>query len=274
MIRPLLTMGFGLCLATPALASQAVEDELTRYREASSKSERTYQDGVARERARTLNNLLVAAKRAAKSEPETADELYQLALQLDDMNADARAHFAASGKLNAVLAAVAAKAKGPLIGDGQVTVAKKSEPKIDMTGAKAIRVTASFNSGYTLGSFKAGTVLIFQYVSGTWSGNNEEGDVSKNQNPDDEKSDAGNRMQLFIDSGNEVVELTTIPAGTATKPFVYTLERDVVGLSLRIANRRGIRTLGGGGAPGAGGRNNNFASSYNGDVKYLVRTVR
>src|ERR1043165_5572141 len=143
-----------------------------------------------------------------------------------------------------------------------------------MTGAKAVRVTASFNSGYTLGSFKAGTVLIFQYVSGTWSGNNEEGDVAKNQNPDDEKSEAGNRMQLFIDSGNEVVELTVVPAGTAAKPFMYTLDRDVVGLSLRIANRRGVRTVGGaggggGGAGGAGGRNN-FVSSYNGDVKYLV----
>lgn len=269
----LVALGLGLFLAVPAHASQAVTDEVARYRDAADKAERTYQDGIQRERVRTLNTLTVAAKRVVKTEPEAAEAMYKLALQVDDMNTEAREYFTASGKLNAVLTEVAAK-KGPLIGDGQVSVAKKSEPKVDMTGAKAIRVTSSFNAGYTLGSFKAGTVLIFQYVSGTWSGNNEAGDVSLNQNPDDEKSEAGNRMQLFIDSGNEPIDLAVIPAGTAAKPFVYTLDRDVIGLSLRIANRRGIRTLGGnGGAGGMGGRNN-FASSYNGDVKYLVRIVR
>jgi len=271
LIHSLVALGMGLLLATTADASQAVVDEVARYREASDKADRTYQEGIARERARTLNNLTVAAKRVAKTEPETADALFKLTLQLDDMNIAAREHFTASGKLNAMLSEVAAK-KGPLIGSGQVTVAKKAEPKIDMAGAKPIRVTSSVNSGYTLGSFKTGSVLIFQYVSGTWSANNEAGDSTKNQSPDDEKSDTGNRLQLFIDSGNEVVELTTIPTGTAAKPFVYTLDRDVVGLSLRIVNRGGIRTLGGNGG-GAGGRNN-FVSSYNGDVKYLVRIVR
>ncbi|HEX3134422.1 MAG TPA: hypothetical protein VHX44_12660, partial [Planctomycetota bacterium] len=268
LINPLVALGLGLFLAAPAHASQAVADEVARYREAADKAERAYQDGIARERVRTLNTLTVAAKRVVKTEPEAADALYKLALQVDDMNTEAREHFTASGKLNAVLTEVAAK-KGPLIGDGQVSVAKKSEPKVDMAGAKAIRVTSSFNAGYTLGSFKTGTVLIFQYVSGTWSGNNEAGDPTKNQSPDDEKSDIGNRMQLFIDSGNEPVELVTIPTGTLAKPFVYTLDRDVVGLSLRIVNRKGLRNLGGnggGGAAGGMGGRNNYASSYNGDV--------
>lgn len=270
MSRHLLMIALLSAVAAPLVASQAVDDELTKYHEAADKAERTYQDGVAKERTRSINNLSVAAKRAAKNEPEAADALWKLVLELDDMNADARAHFSMNGKLNAVLAEVA-KRTSPLIGSGQVTVAKKAEPKIDMTGAKAVRVTASFNSGYTLGSFKAGTVLIFQYASGTWSGNNEAGDAAKNQNPDDEKSDTGNRVQLFIDSGNETVVLTTLPAGTVAKPFVYTLDRDVVGLSMRIANRAGIRRLN-----NLGGGNNqpNFASSYTGDVKYLVRIVR
>lgn len=274
--RPGLFTCLALYLATSSslCASQAVDDELARYMEASDKANRTYQEGLTRERTRTLTSVTAAAKRAPKNDPEGADALWKLALQLDDMNAEAREHFAATGKLSAVLKEVASH-KGPLIGDGPTAVvAKKSEPKVDMSGAKSIRVTASVNAGYTLGSFKQGTVLIFQYASGTWSGNNEAGDTAKNQSPDDDKSDTGNRMQLFIDSGNEPVELVTLPTGTVAKPFVYTLDRDVVGLSLRIVNRRGIRNLGGNGGGGMAGGRNNFASSYNGDVKYLVRVVR
>lgn len=270
MIRSLLGGLLALSLGAPLIASQAVEDELTRYRDQVAKAERVYTEGLAKERARAIASLTSSAKRAAKSEPATADELWKLVLQLDDMNADAREYFTTTGKLNAVLAEVA-KHKGPLIGDAQVTVVKKSEPRIDMTGAKAIRVTASVSAGYTLGSFKQGSTLIFQYVSGAWSGNNEAGEASRNQSPDDPKADPGNRMQLFIDSGNEPVILAEIPPGTATKPFVYTVDRDVVGLSLRIVNRRGIRNLGGGGGAGGG---LNFVSSYTGDVKYLIRIVR
>lgn len=274
MIRSLLISAGLIAGVAPAFASQQVEDELTRYRETTDKAERTYQEGFLKERTRSIASLSSAAKRSAKNEPATAEELYKLVLQLDDMNAEAREYFTTGGKLDAVLAEVA-KHQGPLIGEGQVSAAtKKAEPKIDMSGAKAIRVTASFQAGYTLGSFKAGTVFIFQYVSGTWSGNNEMNDSKLNQSPDDEKSEAGNRMQLFIDSGNELVDLTVIPTGTATKPFIYTLDRDVVGLSLRIANRRGIRTLGGNGGVGGPGGLRNFASSYTGDVKYLVRIVR
>jgi hypothetical protein len=63
--------------------------------------------------------------------------------------------------------------------------------------------------------------------------------------------------------------LTTIPAGTAAKPFVYTIEEDLVGVSIRIANRKGIIQIGVGrdGKPQA-------KSSYTGEVKYLVRIVR
>lgn len=260
-----------LSLGTPLAASQAVDDELARYREQADKADRVYQDGLAKERARTITSIAVAAKRAAKSEPASADGLWKLVLQLDDMNSDAREYFTASGKLKAVLAEIA-KHQGPLIGEGQVTVVKKVEPKVDMAGAKAIRVTAAFTSGYTLGSFKQGNTLIFQYVSGVWSGNNEAGEAANNQSPDDEKSDAGNRVQIFIDSGNEPVILAEIPTGTAAKPFVYTVDRDLIGLSLRIVNRRGIRNRNPGGG-GAGG-NNNFVSSYTGDVKYLVRIVK
>jgi hypothetical protein len=271
MIRSLLAGLLALFLGAPLMGSQAVEDEVARYRDQVAKAERAYAEGLAKERARAITTLTGSAKRAARNEPAAADELWRLVLQLDDMNADAREYFTANGKLNAVLAEVA-KRKGPLIGDAQVAVIKKSEPRVDMSGAKTIRVTASVSAGYTLGSFKQGSTLIFQYVSGAWSGNNEAGEASRNQSPDDAKTDPGNRMQLFIDSGNEPVILAEIPPGTAAKPFVYTVDRDVVGLSLRIVNRRGIRNLNGGGGGAGGGLN--FVSSYTGDVKYLVRIIK
>ncbi len=258
-----------MCAACgPQLCASQVDDELARYLDASGKAERTYQEGLTRERTRALTTLTAAAKRSAKSEPESADALWKLVLQLDDANAEAREHFTANGKLASVLKSLGAR-QGPLLGDQQVA-AKKAEPKIDMTGAKPIRITASYNSGYTVGSFKAGTVLIFQYVSGTWSGENLQAVAEKNQSPDDEKSAVGNRLEMFIDSGNEPVVLATVPAGTAAKPFIYTLERDVVGLSLRIANRRGVRVVNQGGGSGR----QQMESSYTGDVKYLVRIVR
>lgn len=270
MKRLMLTAALATAVSLPVMASQAVDDELMRYQEQAAKADRTYQEAFAKERTRTITSLSSSAKRAAKSEPATAEALWKLVLQLDDMNSDAREYFTANGKLNAVLAEVA-KHQGPLIGDGQVSVAKKSEPRVDMSGAKAIRITASFNAGYTLGSFKQGNTLIFQYVSGVWSGNNEAGEAANNQSPDDEKSAPGNRVQIFIDSGNEPVVLAEIPPGTAAKPFVYTIDRDVVGLSLRIVTRTGIRNRN----PGGGGGNNlNFVSSYTGDVKYLVRIVK
>jgi hypothetical protein len=258
-----------LAMSVAPLAASQVEDELARYREVVDKANRAYQEGVARERARSLATLTPVAKRT-KGDAAEADVLWKLVLQLDSDNEAAREHFAANGKLPAVLASLRAN-RGPLIGNGQVTVAKKEVPRIDMTGAKAIRITSSFNSGYTLGSFKKGTVLIFQYVSGAWSGDNEQNDSEKNQNPDAEASNAGNRVQLFVDSGNEEQILTVIPPGTAEKPFVYTIENDVVGLSVRIANRKGLRRLNNG-----GGQNGlqQQSSSYTGDVKYLVRIVR
>jgi hypothetical protein len=165
------------------------------------------------------------------------------------------------------------KKTGPLIGEGKTNVSavKIELPRIDMTGAKEIRITAAYGSGYTLGSYKAGTTLIFQYVSGAWSGENEAGVASANQNPDAADSKEGNRAQLFIDSGNEVKVLALIAPGTAEKPFIFTLEEDVVGLSLRIANRSGITRRPG---AGRGGNGQDFTSAYTGDVKYLVRIVR
>lgn len=253
--------------AASLCASQA-SDELDRYQKAEDKVNSTYEEGVARERTRTLSNLSSAIKRLPKGDKENADALWKLVLQLDVQNEGARDYFTATGKLAAVLTELAAH-QGPLLGDGNVTVVKKSEPVIDMSDAKLLRVTASVDTGYTLGSFKKGTVLVFQYVSGAWSGDNRKNEAAKNQSPDAADTADDNRMEIFVDSGNQPRVLVAIPAGTAAKPFVYTIEEDLVGVSIRIVNRKGIIQVGLGrdGKPQA-------QSTYAGEVKYLVRIVR
>lgn len=243
-------------------AADPVDTEIARYQEAAAKLQKTLDDGVARERTRSLPALVAIAKReAAQGDVAGAAEAWKLVLALDSEHEEARRFFTGTNQLDAVLAELA-KRSDPLIGKGETTVAKgPAEPRVDMSGARTVRVMASYNSGYTLGSFKRGTVLVFQYVSGTWSSRQDAA-----QSPDAPESAAGNRMQLFIDSGNEQPVLTEIPAGTAAKPFVYTLERDAPGLSLRISARILTRI-----------RNNNAGgiepSPYGGEVKYLVKVI-
>jgi hypothetical protein len=251
-------------LVAVATAADPVETEIARYQEAAARLQKAFDEGAARERARSLPTLVGIAKReTAQGDTAGAAEAWKLVLALDPQQEDARKFFTGTNQLDAVLAELA-KHEGPLIGKGETTVAKgPAEPRIDMSGARSVRASASFNTAYTLGSFKRGTVLIFQYVSGTWSSRGSEAP----QSPDAAETSPGNRLQLFIDSGNETPVLTEIPAGTAAKPFVYTLERDAVGLSLRISARIPSRIR---------NNNNNGAiepSPYNGEVKYLVKVI-
>lgn len=248
-----------------ACAADPIDTEIARYQESAAKLQKTYDEGVARERVRSLPALVGLAKReAAQGNVAGASEAWKLVLALDSQQEEARRFFTGTNQLDAVLAELAKREDG-LIGKGETTVAKgPAEPRVDMTGARTVRAQASYNSSYTLGSFKRGTVLVFQYVSGTWSSRG----TDALESPDAAESAAGNRMQLFIDSGNETPVLTEVPAGTAAKPFVYTLERDAVGLSLRIAARIPSRIRNNG--------NNNGGidpSPYSGEVKYLVKVI-
>ncbi len=244
-------------------AADPIDAEIARYQESATKLQKTYDDGVARERARSAPALIAVAKRdTAQGDVAGAAEAWKLVLALDPQNDEARKFFTGTNQLDAVLAELAKREDG-LIGKGETTVAKgPSEPHIDMTGARTVRAMAAYNSSYTLGSFKRGTVLVFQYVSGTWSSRG----TDAAQSPDAADASPGNRLQVFIDSGNDAPILTEVPAGTAAKPFVYTLERDAVGLSLRIVARipSRIRNNNGGGAD---------PSPYSGEVKYLVKVI-
>ncbi len=259
-------------------AADPIDVELDRFYKAQDKANQEFNEDLQKERDRAVRNILITIKREIKkAEPSVIDELYTLVLELDRQNEEARAYFTEKGSLDKIIAKLEKKT-GILIGDGKTNVSAVNidMPRIDMTGAKEIRITSAFGTGYTLGNHRAGTTLIFQYVSGKWSGDNEKGDNAKNQSPDDANSSEGNRVQLYIDSGNDMKVLTLIPPGTADKPFIYTLTEDIIGLSVRIANRDGIKKGRGGrqNAGGGGGNPNDFSSAYTGDVKYLVRIVR
>ena len=147
-------------------AADPLDAEIVRYQESAAKLQKAYDDGVARERARSLPVLVAAAKRdAGQGDVAGAAEAWKLVLGLDAQNEEARKFFTGTNQLDAVLAELAKREDG-LIGKGETTVAKGPvEPRIDMNGARTVRAQASYNTAYTLGSFKRGTVLVFQYVS-------------------------------------------------------------------------------------------------------------
>lgn len=242
-----------------AFAAETVDDELARFNEVSAKLQKTYDDGEAREKARSIPALATLAKReATQGNMAAANDAWKQVLLLDLQHDEARKFFIATNQLDKVLAELA-KHQGPFIGKGEPTLAKVEEPKFDMSGARQVRVTAQHMVGSSLGSFKKGTVVAIQYVSGTWSAMNPEGAAKVNQSPDEAGITPYNVAVLFMDSGNEPMVLAQIPAGTSTKPFVYTLDRDVPGLTLRIT-----------GIPAATRR---AVIAYTGDARYLVKIM-
>jgi hypothetical protein len=255
---PLLALALALlCPVSIGAATEAIDEELARFYEASIKLQKTYDDAEAREKARSVPALASLAKReAAQGNMAAASDGWRQVLILDPQHEEARKFFTATNQLDKILAEVA-KHQGPFIGKGEPTVAKVEEAKVDMAGARQVRVTAQHLTGSSLGSFKKGTVVAIQYVSGAWSAMNPDGAAKVNQSPDEPGVAAMNVAVLYMDSGNEPLVLAQIPTGTAAKPFVYTLDRDVSGLTLRIT---GVKALG-----------LRAMTYYTGDVRYLVK---
>lgn len=218
-------------------AANPVDDELARFNETSSRIDKTLQDGLAREKARTVPALVAIAKREA-GDIAAAAEAWKQVLILDPAQEDARKFFTALGKLDAALAEAKGH-QGLLIGKGETTPVKPPpDPRLDMTGARAVRIQAAVGQGTGIGNHKAGSVILFQYVAGAWS-YGAGGANAKPQSPDDAASGEGYRVELIEDSGNEPVVLATVPAGTLDTPFLFTLEKNAVGLTLRIKNQDG-----------------------------------
>lgn len=232
--------------AVCALAAEPVDDELARFNEATARLDKTLQDGLARERARSLPVLVASARRETG---DAAADAWKQVLALDPGNEEARRFFTALGKLDAVLAELQAR-KGLLIGKGELTAAKPApDPRLDMSGAKVVRIQGLLGQGVGLGNHRAGSIILIQYVSGTWSSG------PKLQSPDAADTADGNRAELLEDTGNEPTLLATIPAGTAATPFSFTLEKNSIGLTLRIKNQDGR------------------PRAYEGEVQYRVKVL-
>jgi len=244
-------------LAAAAVAADPLDDELARYNEVSGRLDKNFQDGLARERAHSLIALIAIARHEA-GQADSAGEAWKQVLLLDAGNDEARKFFTAQGKLDAVLAELASH-KGVLIGKGETTPAKPAlDPRLDMSAAKTVRIVAQYGQGYAIGNHRAGTVILLQYVSGSWAATA----TGKLESPDAAATPADLRVELIEDSGNTPTALTVIPAGTADTPFQFTLERDVVGLTLRIKNQRAstVRRLN--------------TSTYQGEVVYKVKILQ
>jgi hypothetical protein len=240
-----------------AAAADPLDDELARYNEACGRIDKIFQDGLTRERAHSLP-ALIAIARHEPAAAESASEAWKQVLLLDAANEEARKFFTAQGKLDAVLGEVAGH-KGLLIGKGETTPAKPAlDPRLDMSGAKTVRIIAQYGQGYAIGNHRAGTVILLQYVSGSWSASAN----GKLESPDAAATPADLRVELIEDSGNAPVALAVIPAGTADTPFSFTLERDVVGLTLRIKSQR------------AAAARRLSTTTYQGEVSYKVRIIQ
>lgn len=239
-----------------AAAADPLDDELARYNEASGRIDKAFLDGLARERAHSLNALTAIARHEA-GQPESAAEAWKQVLLLDAANEEARKFFTAQGKLDEVLAEVAGR-KGVLLGKGETTPVKPAtDPRLDMGGAKTVRIVAQAGNGYAIGNHRAGTVILLQYVSGSWAATAN----GKLESPDAAATAADLRVELIEDSGNTPTSLAAVPAGTADTPFQYTLERDIVGMTLRIKNQRAntVRRM---------------ATTYQGEVVYKVKIIQ
>jgi hypothetical protein len=240
-----------------AAAADPLDDELAHYNEVSGRIDKTFQDGLARERAHSLPALIAIARHEA-GQADSAGEAWKQVLLLDGANEEARKFFTAQGKLDGVLAEVAGH-KGVLIGKGETTPAKPVvDPRLDMSGAKSVRILAQYGQGYAIGNHRAGTVIVLQYVSGSWTASAN----GKLESPDAAATAADLRVELIEDSGNTPTSLAVIPAGTVDTPYQFTLERDVVGLTLRIKSQRAstLRRL--------------TTNTYQGEVVYKVKLIQ
>jgi hypothetical protein len=217
---PLLLAIACLCAAE----DDPVAKELDRYDEAVAKLQKSFDEGIARERTKSIPALAaVAKKQVTKGDMPGAIKAWKAVLKLDREHADARQFFTSLNQLDQVLAEIDGDPGGSeLLGEGKA-MGKPVDAvvKIDATGSAP------------LGAIKNGTTLTFTYKSGQWTFRR---GVRPFLSPDAPEADNNYRMLLIGPTGQT---LAVIPVGTATTPFTWTASADLAGASLRI-NRIGL----------------------------------
>lgn len=238
----LVRLFLGLILAAPALlvASDAVDKEALRYNDAVTKLQHTLEEGVAKEKARSIAIIAGVAKAKAKANDlAAAGTAWKAVLVIDDSNAEARKHFEALGQLDAVLAELKqGNSADDLLGNAPAapttSKADGSAPSAQPINGKPMTIWAIPTKAPPLGPFKAGTTLTFQYVSGTWTFRD-----GARQSPD-AKTGPRFRLRVTTDPTSTEGSLAVLPGGTAQSPYTLRLETDVPKLYLMMNSELGL----------------------------------
>lgn len=216
-------------LATCCLFS-ADEDPLAReqqkYDDAIAKLQKTFNDGVDKERTKAIPSITAIAKRQlGKGDMPGAVKAWRAVLRLDDQHPDARQFFTSIGQLDQVLAELEREesATADLLDDGAGPVLGKP-----WQGTVTIRA----DKPLLIGDLPAGTQISLQYQSGTWTFRQ---GVQPMLSPDDATSRPAYRLSLTADNGVR----QDVPAGTLQQAWSWTLPSELKGALLRLASVSG-----------------------------------
>ncbi len=227
-------------------ASEALDHEILRFNDAVSKLEKTNDEGLAKEMAKTLSVLIpLARQRMRANEGPSASLTWQAVLSLDESNAEARKYFTTLGTLDAVLAKLKQEASGDLfsgIGGGAEDKSDSkpdSKPDAGVTTTTApgsfngslVTITASKGVAVGEGGLKAGTTITLRYVDGSW-GRSAEGKAMAS--PDAAAAPVRCRLRMTSDPRRPDATLAVVAAGTATAPYIFALDTDCDQLVLCI----------------------------------------
>lgn len=228
----------------PLCAGEAADKEALRYNDAVTRLQRSHDEALAKEKARSIAALSAIAKAKTKaSDLAAAGYAWKAVLVLDEANADARKHFEALGQLDAVLAELkagdsAADLLGgePATAPGAAPTSGGAQPSAAPIAGKPLTIPAAADKAVPLGPFKAGTELTFQYVSGTWTFRE-----GSHQSPDAKVAGPRFRLRVATDPmpGGDGT-LAVLPGGTAQSPYTLRLDTDVPRLFLMMNSERGI----------------------------------
>lgn len=214
------------------LGNEAIDREILRYNDAVSKLQKTNDDGLAKEKARTLAVLIpLARQRVRANEGAGAALAWQAVLGLDEGNAEARKYFTASGTLDAVLAKLKQEASADLLGAGDDQGDTALTPTAAPFSGSLVAISAAQGVSVGEGALKAGTAITLRYVDGSRGRGAE---AKSSASPDAVSSPARCRLRLTSDPRRADATLAVVPTGTAASPYTFTLDSDCDQLVLCI----------------------------------------
>jgi hypothetical protein len=212
--------------------NELIDHEVLRYNDAVSKLQKADDEGLAKEKARTLAVIIpLARQRAHANEGAGATLAWQAVLSLDDGNAEARKYFTANGTLEAVLAKLKQEPSADLLGSGDDKPEAAVTPSTAPVSGSLVAISAAKGVVVGDGPLKSGTAIILRYVDGSWGRGAE---ARAAGSPDDAGAPARCRLRLTSDPRRADATLAVVPTGTATSPYTFTLGSDCDQLVLCI----------------------------------------